>query len=506
MVGVWNDLRYAARSLRRTPAFAGAAIATLALGISATTAIFSTVYGVLLRPLPYPDADRLVRLSEGYEGATPLRPGALLGSVTYHAWKESGSQVVDAIEGYTEPGDVVLTWGDRRQLVQLSRVTPGLFRVLGVTPLKGRLFIDHDGADGQGRVLVLSARLWRERFAADPGIIGGTVALGGQAYTVIGIADPRFAFPNRQTELWGIMTVPQPTGPVPNPAFGTLFAIGRLRPGVTAAQVSAEGTTIAQRRDPKPLAARLAFGDGGPAFVRARPMVNEMTSSVQQGLVVVAAGVGCILLLVCVNVANLLLSRGTARHRELAIRTAVGADRWHLARQLLTESMLLSGLGVVLGVTIAFWAVAAAAFLAPADFPRLDDIAIDVRSLLVALLASTLTAIVSAVPAILHATNASMVVAVYGRDDALRSRVWPVDWMRSSLLMAEAAFAVVILVAALLLGRSFARLLQVDAGYTPDNVLILSVFRPGTDDTSAKRYGPLMTAALTRIQALPGVN
>lgn len=504
--GVCDDLRYAVRSLRRTPAFAAAAIATLALGIGATTSVFSTVYGVLLRPLPYPEADRLVRLSEGYEGATPLRPGSVLGSVTYHAWKEFESQVVDAIEGYTEAADVVLISGDRRQLVQLSRVTPGLFRLLGVTPLRGRLFVDGDGAAGQESVLVLGARVWRERFGADPEIVGNTVALGGQPYTVIGVADPEFAFPNRQTELWGIVTVPQPTGPVSNPAFSTLFAIGHLKPGATAAQVSAEGTTVARRRDPKPLAARLTFGDGGPAIVRARPMVNEMTASVQGGLVVVAAGVGCILLLVCVNVANLLLSRGAARHRELAVRTAVGAGRWRLARQLLTESMVLSGCGAAIGITIAFWAVAAAALLAPADFPRLDDIAIDVHSLVVALLVSTLTAIVSAVPAILHATHGSPFVALHSRVNGVTSRAFRGEWMRSSLLAAEASCAVVILVAALLLGRSFVRLLHVDAGYTPNNVLILSVFRPGTDDTSAKRYGPLMTAALERIRATPGVD
>jgi putative ABC transport system permease protein len=478
---------------------------SLAVGIGATTAVFSTVYGVLLSPLPYPAADRLVRLSEGYEGAVPLRGRARLGSVTYHAWKDGRPRTVAAIEGYTQGGDALLEIAGTRALTPITSVTPGLLDLVGASVAEGRLFTDNDAAEGAEPVVVLSDRLWRERFGADAAIVGGTLVLSGQPRRIIGVTDPGFAFPDGETRIWSILDVPRPTGPPQNPRFTTFLALARLMPGATPDQASAEGTAIARDIDPKPLVARLTFGDGGSAFVRATPMLEEMTSPVQAALTIVAAGIACVFLIVCVNLSNLLLSRGAARYRELAVRAALGASRPALARQLLAETLVLSLAGGAGGVILAFWLVRTLPLLAPADFPRIENVQLDVRALGVAVLLSLLTGLLSALAPIAALTRANLARAFRG--DGTSGTVAPAarGRTRSVLLASESAFAVVLLVAAVLLGRSFEKLIQVDAGYTRDGVVVADVLRPDTTQESAQRFAPLMRAALDRVRALPGV-
>jgi predicted permease len=501
-----SDLRLALRMFAKNPGFAAVVVLTLALGIGASTTVFSVVDGVLMRPLPYAQPDRIVQLSEGYEGAIALRSGARLGSVTFHAWKDAGLRTVDAVEGYTEGEETLVDITGNRGLLSAARVTPGLFRMLGVTPALGRLFIEGDGSEEGEPVVMLSDRLWRERFSADPTAIGRTLAISGRPYTIVGIVGPGFAFPNSDTALWAPLDVPRPIGPPQNPRFTTFFALARLRPAVTPEQAASEATAIARRIDPKPLAARLAFGEGGPAFVRATPLLEAMTSTVEAAVIVVAAGVACILLIVCVNVANLLLSRGAARHRELAVRAALGADRIRLARQLLMESLVLSVAGGALGVLIAFWSVRALPLLAPPDFPRLDDAHVDLRALAVAALTSLIVAVACALAPILGATRIDVSRAFRGDGSSgTVAHGVPGTRMRSALLTAESAFAVVLLVAAMLLARSFLELTEVDAGYTAEGVVVADVMRPDTSQESAQRYAPLMRQATNRIRALPGV-
>jgi predicted permease len=503
---VWQDVRYGLRSLRRTPEFTSAAILTLALGIGAGTAVFSIIDGVLVRPLPYVDPDRIVRLAEGYEGAAPLRTGARLGNVTYHALKDAEPRTVAAIEGYTEGGDALVEIDGGRTLIHLARVTPGLFGLLGISPSVGRFFDNGDAAEGSEPVVVLSDGLWRERFASDAAVVGRTVAILGQPYRVIGVTERGFVFPDQKARLWALLDVPRPTGPPQNPFFTTFFAVARLRPGATAAQAAAEATAVARGIDPKPLAARITFGDGGAAFVRATPMLDEMTSGVEAALIVVAAGIACILLIVCVNVANLFLSRGAARHRELAVRTALGANWGALARQLLTESLVLSLIGGALGVVLAFWIVRALPLLAPADFPRVDNVQVDFRVLAVAVLLSLFTGVVAAVAPIVGVARVDLARAFRGEGTSGAVAHGLRDRMRGLLLTAESAFAVVLLVAAVLLARSFLNLIQVDAGYTREGVVVADVFRPDTSQESAQRYAPLMRQALERVRSLPGVT
>jgi predicted permease len=279
-----------------------------------------------------------------------------------------------------------------------------------------------------------------------------------------------------------------------------------LASGATPAQAATEATAVARRIEPKPLAARLTFGDGGAAFVRATPMLDEMTAGVELALVVVAAGIACILLIVCVNVANLLLSRGAARRRELAVRTALGASWSNLARQLLTETLLLAFVGGALGLLLVFWIVGSLPLLAPADFPRIANIEIDFRVLAVAALLSLVTALLSALAPIAGlarvdpsgASRGDGTGGLVGRGGRVRAR--------TLLLATESAFAVVLLVAAVLLARSFVALIQVDAGYIRDGVIIADILRPDTTQESAQRYTPLMREALERVRALPDVT
>lgn len=494
------------RGLGLRPGFSLAVVLTLAAGIGAFTAMFSVVYGVLFRPLPYAEPASLVRLSEGYEGATQLRPGALLSNVTYHAWNDAGFRSIDGIEGYVPLSDAIpIEIGGQRELARIGAVTPGLFQMLGIEAVVGRALSAEDGLDGRDAVVVLGESYWRRRFNADPDVLGRTVVIGAMPRTVVGIVPRAFTLPDASTDLWRPMNVSRPEGPAANPSFSAMFAIARLRPDATLQQVTAEGTTVARRRVPKPLGARLTFGDGGDAFVRAVPMVVEMTGAVRSGLLIVGAGIVCMLVISCVNAASLLLSRTTARMHELVVRSALGASRRRLARDLLASSALLAGIAAALGLLLAFWALRVAAGMAPADFPRLDDVRLDLPAFGVAVGAAFLTALVAAIPAIWQTHRVDSAAAFSRGHTGAQPRTTG-RRSRGALIATEASFAVVVLVVATLLARSFVELTQVDPGYTPEQALIVDIHRPGTDQASAVSFAPIMATALERIRALPGVE
>ena len=503
---IWQDIRYALRTVRRTPGFAITAVTTLAAGIGGTTAVFSTVYGVLLSPLPYRDAHRLVRLSEGYEGAAPLRPGARLGSVTYHAWRDAGLRTVAAVEGYSDPDEVAVRFDHGSTFVRAASVTPGLLDMLGASAVVGRLFDERDAAEGAEPVVVLGGRAWREHFQADSEVVDRTLAILGRPHRIIGVTQPGFMFPDGETRLWTVLDVPQPTGPPQNPRFTTFLALARLNAAASPEQAATEGTAIARSIDPKPLAARITFGDGGAAFVRAEPMLDAMTSGIDTALIVVAVGIGCILLVVCINVANLLLSRGAARYQEFAVRSALGASRISLARQLLVEGLVLSLAGGAAGMLLAFWTVRALPLLAPSDFPRIDNVRLNLPVLAVAVLLSSLTGLLSALATVVGVVRIDAAGAVRGQGTGGAVATVTRNRTRNLLLATQSAFAVVLLVAAVLLARSFVTLIRVDAGYTREGVVIADVVRPDTTEESARRFTPLMRDALLRVRSLPGVT
>jgi putative ABC transport system permease protein len=512
-----RDIRYAFAMMRRNTGFTAAGLLTLGLGIGATTAVFSVVYGVLLRPLPYPTADRLVRLSEEHPGAvSPLRV-PMLSNLTYYAWSEA-PRTIDAFAAYSSQ-QITIALPDGPARVVAAAVTPSLFPMVGATPALGRFFQPDEGAEGNDGVLVLSDRGWRERFSADPAVVGRGVIVDGRPYVVVGVARPGFDFPDHRTLAWTPMAVRRPAPDAVaggRGLMGVVNALARLRPGATPAQAGAEGTAAA-RTTIRPMAANLLFGVGGPPVVHVRGMVDEMTASIRPALLVLAAGVACVLLIACANVANLFLARGVARQRELTVRAAIGASASRIARQLVTESLVLSLAGGALGLGLAWALVRFAQTSAARDFPRLDAIALDGPVLAFTAATSLFTALAAGLAPALRGSRFNLAESLHGGDGAsaggfrgLRARR-----LRDGLLAAEAAFAVLLLVAATLLARSFVRLTHVDAGYTAEHVMTALVYVPGYDaaqtntpegNAKAEHIAALVSTLLDRSRATPGVT
>ena len=508
MDALLSDVRYALAAMRRNVGFAAAGLLTLALGIGATTAVFSVVYGVLMRPLPYPDADRLVQLSEEHPGAASPLQGPFLSNLTFYAW--SNARTIEAAAAYRSMYFTIALPGGGERLTGAA-VTPSMFSLLGQSPALGRFFLPDESREGANALLVLSDRGWRERFNADPAIVGRSLIVDGKPYEVIGVARPGFYFPRRDTLLWSPFEV---TKPAPDTVAGqrgtmnVITAYARLRAGVTTLQAEAEGTAAA-RTTIRPMAANLLFGIGGPPVVHVRSVVSEMTARIRPALLVLAAGVVCVLLIACANVANLFLSRGVARQRELTVRAAIGASHGRLTRQLLTESLVLSMVGGALGLALAWALVRLAPVLAARNFPRLDAIVIDGRAIAFTALAALSTAILSGLAPALRGARFNLAESLHGGDGASAGgfRGVRARRLRDGLLVAEAAFAVMLLVAAILLARSFVRLTQVDAGYTADHVLTAEINVPGGGDPArAESMRALAEAILTRTRALPGVQ
>lgn len=493
-----QDLRLAARSMMRQKAFTLAALLSLALGIGANAALFSVVYGVLIRPLPYPEADRLVRLSEYHPGATSGVPGPLFTNFTYHAWTDPKS--IEGLAGFSTERFTDSTGAEPVKVAGAS-VTPQAFRLLGVQPVLGRLLIESDAAESATPAVVLSHGFWKERFGADPSALGKTLTLDGKVHTIVGVAPSGFYFPEREGRVWTTMPMPRGSADPANQSIWVFGAIARLKPGFTAQQAAEEGTLVA-RSVARPPVADALFGKGGAVALRSETMLSEMTERVRPALLVFAVGVGFILLIACANVASLQLTRGVSRQREFAVRTALGASRSRLVRQLVTESLALSlcggGLGLVLGK--AFLAVLPS--LAPARFPRIDDVAFDGLAVAFTLGVSVVAGLVSGLLPALRVSQLGLVPAL--SDGSGASAGAATQRLRSGLVAAEAALAVLLLIGAGLLVRSFGQLVQVDPGYESSHVLIARL-DPGGEARPVEKNVALADEILSRVRALPGV-
>ena len=491
-----QDLRFALRTLLRSPGFTATAAVTLALGIGVTSLMFGVVNAVLLQPLPYPDQDRLVlmfNVNTNDPAANTIRATAL----DLEDYR-TRAQTFEAMAGHVGTGFTFSGGGDP-ELVMGQMVTADFFKVLGVAPSAGRTFAPGEFTPGREQVAVISDGLWRRRFGGQRSAIGSSVTINGRAWTIAGVMPREFHYPARRYELWAPLPSPRSAGMPPiNRAAHYLQVIGRLKPGVTRDRANTEVTSIASA-----LAAQ--FPDTNASLTaRVIPLADFTTREVKTPLFVLLAAVGLVVLIACANVTNLLLARATSRHREVAIRQALGAARWRLVRQFLAESAVLYALGAGGAIALASWGMPALVALGPADIPRISDAAVDVRVLAATLLLSFVTAMVFGLAPAIQGAAADPADALRagGRSvSAGRSR----QRFRVALVIAEVALSVVLLIGAGLTLHSLLRLTSVDHGFEAGSQLTFQVV------LSPRRFAdaPAMTAAadrmLERLGAIPEV-
>ena len=485
-----KDIRFGLRSLAKRPAFTAIAVITLALGIGANSAIFSVVNAVLLRPLPFKDPDRLMVVWERRENSG--RANLPLSGHEYAAFKER-TNVFEALTLF-QPNAFNLTGRGDPVVVDAAEVSTEYFSVVGVPPLLGRTFAPGEDGGGGARVVVLNHKLWTERFGSNPAVINQTVRMDDQSYTVIGVMPP--------LELMPSVLVPiDLRGELRKVGKHSHQVIGRLKPSVTLDQAQAEVAHVARLVEQE-------FPDANRGHGAQVIGLHEMiTGEAQLPLLTLFGAVGFVLLIACANVANLLLSRAATRQREMAIRTALGASRWRLIRQTLTESLLLAIFGGGVGLLAAFWLVTLFSKITAVNIPRLETIRIDGRVLLATFGFSILTGVLTG-------------LAPAWRNSEPRLYQWIKTGMRgasilgnpgrrrisSALVIAEVALAVVLLVGGGLMLKSFVQLLRVDPGFEPHHVLRLDFFLPELKYREPQRQVAFYNELIARLQTLPGVE
>jgi putative ABC transport system permease protein len=488
-----QDLRYGARMLFKKPGFTLIAILTLALGIGANTAIFSVVNAALLRPLPYEESERLVVL---YETNPQQGRDEMPVSYTNFADWRAQSQSFEQLAGYLS-GGMVLTGKDEPARLQVAAVSADFFAMLRVKPLRGRVFLPEEDKVGGAPLVVVSHGFWQSRFGGDEGLIGRQITLDGKSKTVVGVMPPNFALPpGDQTEVW--LALGTLADGMQNRAVHLLTTIGRLKPDVTLQQAQTELATIANRIQQQYPAADPGHG------VNAISGYESLTKNARPALLTLLVAVSFLLLIACANVANLLLARAETRQKEIAIRTALGATRGRIVRQLLTESLLLAVAGGAIGLLLAAWGVDALTGVLPDDLPRAKEIGIDrvvfgftgALSVLTGLIFGIIPALTRAKPAINETLKeGGKTSAAFGRGR-----------IRGALIVSEVALSVALLVGAGLLIKSFWRLTQVNPGFQPDHLLTMNV---ALISEKYKETGPVISfyrELPARLGALPGVK
>lgn len=500
--GVGLDIRHGVRVLIRQPGFAFASIVLIALGVGVTAAIFSVINGVLLRPFSWTNAHELVSMAETRDGGT-VNTTAVFTNAAYLAWKESGT-TLQAIGAYGTTSAAIES-ADGAERVPAATVTASLFPLLGVSPMIGPGIQE---ADEEKSVVVLSYAYWRDRLGSDPAVIGKTVRFASGARTVVGVMPASFEFVERDVQLWLPFHVVRAIVPGSSDRTVSMFsAIARLKPGVTPHQAADEAQRLARAVPDLGPVIPAVFGAGGPAVIRAVPIADALVGDVRDALWLLLAGVLLLWMAATGNVASMQLAHTAARQREVAIRAAIGAGTGRLTRQLLVENAVLAVCGGLAGIVLTMVLLRAMPGLLPADFPRVDHIAIDWRVLGVALLLTAgASAAIALLPARMAATldvKSALIDGAAGASN--RSAGFSPLRSRGIIITAQVAIATVLLIGAALLGRSFMKQRTIDRGFDAANVLTARVRLPASITTPAARQTAL-EQIMGQVSRRPGVK
>ncbi|HJU65029.1 MAG TPA: ABC transporter permease [Gemmatimonadaceae bacterium] len=488
-----QDLRYALRVLARRPGFTVIVVTTLALCIGATTAIFSVVNAVLLRPLPYAAPDRLVMVwSRDSIGGVERN---VVSAANYFDWRRE-SRSFEQLAAYFPNWNATLTGTEAAERLELAATSSNLFTALGARAAIGRTFLPEEEAPGAPLVAVLGHELWERRFGADPAVLGTSITLDGQQYTVVGVMPPGFKLPGSQAELFTPLPIlgRMLEGRIPH----LLMVVGRLRNGVTIESAQGEMTTIARRLEREFPESNTGWG------ITMLALHEQVAGETRRPLLVLLVAVGAVLLIGCANIANLMLARAAGRQREMAVRAALGAGRRRLIIQLLTESLVVAGAAGVIGLALSYVGARALAAIAPTELPRLNDIDVDANVLAFTLGLSLLTAILFGLAPALQAARQAGEEAL--KDGARATASGGRRRLRNVLVVAEIAFAVVLLVGAGLLISSFVRLRRLDPGFRPENVVAMKVGLPRSMYPEPLRRVAFFDEFTARLRALPSVR
>jgi predicted permease len=496
---LWQDIRYIARTLAKTPGFALAAIGTLALGIGATTAIFSVVYAVLLKPLPYADPGQLVSVSGFVPELRARIPSMPMRATDFDAYRRSNS--VFSGMSALRPQDFNLTGAGEPERLNGARVSANFFSMLGVQPELGRTFLPEEDEPGRDHVIVISHGLWARRFGGDPGALNRTVSLDGGSYVVVGIMPEGLLFPTGgqlhamvpfgpRVDVWKPMAFS--AGELQHRGNWAYACMARLRPGVSLAQAHENLNAIA---------ATVPFPDGRTAQTQIVPLREVLSGKARQGLLVLLGAVALLLLIACVNLANLFLARMSTRSRELATRVALGASRWRLARMLLTESSMIASLGAIFGLLIAYWGSRLLVSLGPADSPTARTSQLNGPVLLFTIVVAVATGIAFGLVPAFEAARGDLHASLTSRGAASGRRA---GRLRRALVAVEVALSTGLLVGAGLLLHSFVKVMNVDKGFAVERILAADLSLP-SKQYSRERGIAFYQELASRVGALPGV-
>lgn len=505
MQALIQDIRYAFRSLRKAPGFTFVAVLTLGLGIGANTTMFSVVNGVLLKPLPYEQPDRLVNiwvdLGVGNQSLPAVHPGDFR---DYQQRTTLFEDFAAASGGTFRTGAGILTGDGKPEQVDVSVVTANFFPLLGVKPALGKYFDEEDELIGGAEVAVITHRLWSRRFGSDPSIVGSTVTMDGVGITIVGVLPPEFrmhlpaeAFLFRDSEMYKPLRMNWDNLPPRN--FTSFTVFGRLKSGVTIEQAQDEMSRI-QRE----LRAEYPVHEASDMRIRVIPLQDDIVKHSRRGLMILLGAVGFVLLIACANVGHLILARGMSREREFALRASVGATPGRVVRQLLTESVALATLGGVLGVGLTMWGIALLRLLSPANLPRLDSVVVDPTVLAFAGVVVLVTAILFGLYPAIQASRPHLFdsLRVGSKMTASRGQLR----LRSFLIVAEVALSLVLLIGTGLMMRSFLALQEVRPGFEPENVMTFALTLPRAEYADARERSAFFQEVREALIGLPGVE